>query len=251
MATTIEACVAPDWPLPPGVHALQTTRLGGCSDGPWRSFNLGAHVGDDPARVAANRDLLASRLPSIPIWLNQVHGTAVLDADSEVSEVSGVPTADAAVARKVGRVCVVMTADCLPVLLCDRSGTVVAAAHAGWRGLRAGVLEATVAAMKVPPSGLTAWLGPAIGPAAFEVGAEVRAAFVADDPAAADAFVRGAGDRYLADLYRLARQRLQGAGVTAIHGGGACTFGDPEHYFSFRRDGVAGRMATLIWREQR
>lgn len=248
MATTTEAWFAPDWPLPPGVHALQTTRHGGISDGPWQSLNLGDHVGDDPGRVAANRLLLSARLPEVPRWLNQVHGTTVLVADADIA---GVPEADAAVARKVGRVCVVMTADCLPVLLCDRAGSVVAAAHAGWRGLRAGVLESTVAAMQVAPANLTAWLGPAIGPQSFEVGAEVREAFVAADPVAAQAFVAGTDGRYLADLYLLARQRLLRMGVSSIHGGGLCTLCDPERYFSYRRDGVTGRMATLIWRQDR
>lgn len=246
MATTTEAWFTPDWPLPPGVHALQTTRLGGVSDAPWRSLNLGDHVGDDPARVAANRALLSARLPALPRWLKQVHGTTVLDADADIA---GVPEADAAVARKAARVCVVMTADCLPVLLCDRAGSVVAAVHAGWRGLRAGVLETSVAAMKVAPAGLSAWLGPAIGPLSFEVGAEVREAFVADDPGAIEAFVAGTDGRYLADLYLLARQRLLRTGVTEIHGGGFCTLRDPARYFSYRRDGITGRMATLIWRE--
>jgi polyphenol oxidase len=244
--TTTEAWFAPDWHLPPGVRALQTTRLGGVSAAPWQSLNLGDHVGDDPARVAANRSLLSAQLPALPCWLKQVHGTSVFDADTGTA---GVPEADAAVARTAGRVCVVMTADCLPVLLCDRAGSVVAAAHAGWRGLRAGVLEASVAAMKVAPASLTAWLGPAIGPQSFEVGAEVREAFVADDPAASQAFVAGTDGRYLADLYLLARQRLLRVGVTEIHGGGSCTLRDPERYFSYRRDGVTGRMATLIWRE--
>jgi YfiH family protein len=243
--TTTESWYCPDWPAPAGVRALQTTRCGGVSQAPWQSLNLGDHVGDRPEDVAANRARLATVLPSQPCWLRQVHGVTVFDADSAPHA----PEADAVMSRQAGRVCAVMTADCLPVLFCDRSGSVVAAAHAGWRGLRAGVLEATIAAMAVPPSHLMAWLGPAIGAASFEVGAEVREAFVADDPAADAAFVAGVGGRYLADLYQLARQRLQRAGVTDIHGGERCTLQDSERYFSYRRDGVTGRMATLIWRD--
>ncbi|MBW7900145.1 MAG: peptidoglycan editing factor PgeF [Rhodocyclaceae bacterium] len=241
-------CFVPDWPLPPGVRALQTTRAGGSSAGPWAGFNLGGHVGDDPAAVAANRAALARRLPAAPVWLAQVHGTAVADIDG-VAAGAPPPVADAAVARRAGRVCAVMTADCLPLLLCDRDGGVVAAAHAGWRGLCAGVIEATVAAMGVPAARLTVWLGPAIGPRAFEVGGEVRDAFLAHDAAAASAFVAGADGRWLADLHALARQRLAAMGVRDVHGGGECTFGDAGRYFSYRRDGVCGRMATLIWRE--
>lgn len=249
MVTTTRSCESwfvPDWPLPRGVHALQTTRCGGVSHGPWQGFNLGDHVGDEARHVEVNRALLSAVLPAAPRWLRQVHGIAVFDADSE--NPAG-PEADAAVARRAGVVCAVMTADCLPVLLCDRAGAVVAAAHAGWRGLRAGVIEASIAAMQVAPADLSAWLGPAIGPAAFEVGAEVREAFVADDPTAAVAFVAGTGGRWLADLYLLARQRLMRMGVADIYGGAACTVAEPERYFSYRRDGVTGRMATLIWRE--
>lgn len=248
MATTTEACYTPDWPVPPGVHALQTTRHGGVSKGVWQSLNLGDHVGDQATDVVANRELVSALLPSAPRWMNQVHGISVFDADVEEG---GIPEADAAVARRSGRVCVVMTADCLPVLFCDRAGSVVAAAHAGWRGLRAGVLEATIAAMDTAPSDLMVWFGPAIGPDAFEVGAEVREAFVRQDKAAAAAFVAGVGDRYQADLYLLARQRLQRAGVSSIHGGGECSFTDRERYFSYRRDGVTGRMATMIWLDDR
>lgn len=240
------AWFVPDWPLPHGVRALQTTRCGGVSQGPWRSFNLGDHVGDDAAHVADNRALLSAALPAAPRWLRQVHGTAVFSADSVEM---AVPEADAAVARRAGVVCAVMTADCLPILICDRAGSVVAAVHAGWRGLRAGVIEASVAAMQVAPKDLTVWLGPAIGPGAFEVGAEVREAFVADDPIAAEAFIPGTGGRWLGNLYMLARQRLRVAGVTEIHGGNSCTLAEPERYFSYRRSGVTGRMATLIWRE--
>lgn len=236
----------PDWPAPRGVRALQTTRLGGVSAGPWHSLNLGTHVGDDPAAVAANRARLRRALPAEPLWLEQVHGVVVADADGDLAP--GVPTADAVVARGAGRVCAVMTADCLPLLFCDRAGSVVAAAHAGWRGLCAGVVEATLAAMRVPPAEVLVWLGPAIGPSAFEVGAEVRAAFVAADAAAAAAFAPQPGGKWLADLWLLARQRLAACGVEAVFGGGQCTVASRGRYFSYRRDGITGRMATLIWR---
>ncbi len=237
--------LTPDWPAPPGVRALQTLRVGGCSPAPWDSFNLGDHVGDDPARVAANRAALRRRLPVEPAWLRQVHGTVAVDAAKCPENAE----ADAAYARQPGVVCAVMTADCLPVLFCDRAGSVVAAAHAGWRGLAAGVLEATIAALGVPAGELLAWLGPAIGPAAFEVGDEVRAAFVAADPAAAAAFAPHAPGKWLADLPQLARRRLQAAGVGWIGGGEICTWADPASYFSYRRDGITGRMATLVWLE--
>lgn len=236
----------PDWPAPARVRALQTTRLGGVSQPPWNTFNLGDHVGDDPSCVAANRAELRHALPAEPLWLQQVHGVRVVDAAVATNR----PEADAVCARQPGVVCAVMTADCLPVLFCDRAGTVVAAAHAGWRGLQAGVLEATIAAMGGEPAEILAWLGPAIGPAAFEVGDEVRAAFVAVNPAAAAAFRAHAAGKWLADIYCLARQRLQAAGIFSISGGGACTFSDPERFFSYRRDGSTGRMATLIWLEE-
>ena len=238
------AWIQPRWPAPSRVHALSTTRTGGCSHGPYDSLNLGTHVGDDPAHVLANRALLRGALPGEPCWLDQVHGTRVVAA----AEDEGVVEADAAFSRQSGRLCVVMTADCLPVLFCDRAGSVVAAAHAGWRGLHAGVLEATIAAMDVAPDQLIAWLGPAIGPDAFEVGDEVRSAFMEVDRAAEAAFRPSpAPGKWLADIYRLARQRLEGAGVGGIHGGDACTVGDPQRFFSYRRDGVTGRMASLIW----
>ncbi|MGE5470864.1 MAG: peptidoglycan editing factor PgeF [Bacteroidota bacterium] len=235
----------PDWPAPAHVRAVQTLRTGGCSAAPWDSFNLGDHVGDAAAQVASNRAVLRRQLPGEPLWLEQVHGTAVADADSS----AGRPQADAAIARQAGKVCAVMTADCLPVLFCDRAGTVVAAAHAGWRGLLAGVLETSLAKMAVPPGEILAWLGPAIGPASFEVGDEVRAAFVAHDPAATAAFRAHRSGKWLADIYTLARQRLDDAGVTSISGGGLCTVSDARRFFSYRRDGVTGRMATLIWLE--
>lgn len=233
----------PDWPAPARVRALQTLRRGGCSRAPWDSFNLGDHVGDDPAHVAANRAVLRAQLPTEPLWLKQVHGIAAVDAEKSTKIVE----ADAAFTRQADTVCAVMTADCLPVLFCDRPGTVVAAAHAGWRGLVGGVLEATIQEMAVPAGELLAWLGPAIGPSAFEVGDEVRAAFVADDPGASQAFVPHVPGKWLADIYTLARRRLRRAGVAAIYGGDLCTVSDPERFFSYRRDSVTGRQATLIW----
>ena len=238
----------PDWDLPAGVGALLTTRAGGQSVGPFASFNLGGHVGDDQLAVAANRARLRGFVPADPLWLSQVHGAAVANAD--VSE--GVPEADAVLARSSRRVCAVLTADCLPALLCDDDASVVAAAHAGWRGLAAGVLENTVREMGVPPHRLRAWLGPAIGPAAFEVGDEVRAAFVADDPEAATAFVaRPVAGKWLADLFVLARRRLVAAGVTRVSGGEVCTVSAPQRFYSYRRDGVTGRFASMVWLEGR
>ncbi|MGE5492866.1 MAG: peptidoglycan editing factor PgeF [Actinomycetota bacterium] len=237
--------IVPDWPAPTGVRALQTTRSGGLSAEPYDSLNLGDHVGDDPATVDANRRRLAALVPAEPVWLKQVHGVAVADA----GHAEAGSEADASVSRRQGRACVVMTADCLPVLLCDRAGTVVAAAHAGWRGLAAGVIEATVAAMDRPGDELLAWLGPAIGPDAFEVGDEVRAAFVAQDSRAAAAFVPGAPGKWLADIWLLARQRLAALGIHGVWGGGQCTVADRQRFFSYRRDGVTGRMGTFIWLE--
>lgn len=238
--------IVPDWPAPPQVRALVTTRSGGVSSTPYASLNLGSHVGDSPAAVERNRRLLAGHLPSEPLWLQQVHGTKVARADAVSSGVE----ADAAFTDRVGVVCAVMTADCLPVLLCDRAGSVVAAAHAGWRGLVAGVLERTVDGMGVPPAEVMAWLGPAIGPQAFEVGDEVRAAFCAHDPSAADAFAAGVrSGKWMADIYALARQRLRVAGVGRIDGGGMCTVADAGRFYSYRRDGVTGRFASLVWIE--
>jgi len=246
-----DCCVRIDWPAPGGVRAVSTTRQGGFSQPPFAGFNLGAHVGDDPGAVAANRAWLVEHwaLPRPPAWLSQVHGTRVVELTGD--EGAAPLQVDAAWTRVPGVVCAVMTADCLPVLLCDESGTRVAAAHAGWRGLSAGVLEATVAALG-SPGRLLAWLGPAIGPSAFEVGEDVRTAFVADDQAAAAAF-RNADvpGKYFADIYRLADLRLRRAGVTRIFGGGACTSREVDRFFSFRRDGVTGRMASLIWLDAR
>jgi polyphenol oxidase len=239
-----------DWPAPRGVRTLSTLRgdaQSGVSKGPYSGFNLGDHVGDDPLAVAENRHRLkaAAGLPSDPVWLSQVHGIQVADLDSSVA--SG--PADAAIARGSGKVCSILTADCLPILLASGLGDTVAAAHAGWRGLAAGVIEATVAAMGSPPESLMAWLGPAIGPQNFEVGTEVRDVFLDADPKAREAFQPNVRGRFMADLGMLARQRLQSLGVKRIYGSGECTFTRADRYFSHRRDGISGRQATLIWRE--
>ena len=219
------ASLIPQWPAPPRVRSLVTTRAAG-------------DLKTDEARAK-----LRGQLPAEPLWLKQVHGTTVVDASSAAAE----SEADAAVAQGPGRVLAIMTADCLPVLLCNRAGTVVAAAHAGWRGLVSGILERTVQSMKVPAGEVIAYLGPGIGAAAYEVGPELRQAFVDADPAAADAFKPGRGDRFHADLYALARQRLSKAGIMAAFGGMHCTFNERELFFSYRRDGVTGRMASLVW----
>jgi hypothetical protein len=235
--------ILPDWPAPARVKGLMTTRAGGVSQAPWAGLNLGDHVGDDPEHVAANRARLRQQLPNEPAWLRQVHGARVVETGREPN-----PEADAAFTRQPVQVCAVLTADCLPVLFCDRAGSVVAAAHAGWRGLAGGVLEATVAAMQVPPGEVLAWMGAAIGPQAFEVGDEVRQAFIAQHAEASEAFVpQPAPGKWLADIYRLARIRLNPIGVQAIYGGGRCTFNESDAFYSYRRDGVTGRMASLIW----
>ena len=235
--------IVPDWPAPPGVRALITTRAGGVSRGAYAGLNLGMGSGDDAGDVARNRASLRQWLPAEPLWLRQVHGTTVAEAGNMEDR----PEADAAVARRPGAVCAVLTADCLPVLLCDEAGTVVAAVHAGWRGLCAGVIEQTLRAMDRPPEALLAYLGPAIGPAAYEVGAEVREAFIAADPGSEAAFAPGKPGKFYADLYALARRRLAGSGVLMVYGGGYCTYSERERFYSYRRDGVTGRMASLIW----
>ncbi|WP_058973723.1 purine nucleoside phosphorylase YfiH [Type-D symbiont of Plautia stali] len=235
--------IIPDWPAPQRVQACSTTRHGGVSVAPWDSLNLGGHVGDNEMHVLQNRQRLTEGvLPSMPQWLNQVHGHAVarLPADEAL------PNADAAITRESGVVCAVMTADCLPVLFCSDDGSEVAAAHAGWRGLCNGVLEQTLAQFHCPASEIHAWLGPAIGPDAFEVGPEVRTAFMAHN-AQADAAFRPVDDKYFADIWQLARQRLQAAGVRSVSGTQRCTFTESADFFSFRRNGITGRMATLIW----
>jgi len=239
----LEHCLIPDWPAPKHVRAVQTTRNGGLSISPYTSLNLGDHVGDNPLTVERNRMLLQSLLPSEPVWLKQVHGTAVVDAGLT----SCWPQADACITSTPGAVCVIMTADCLPVLLCNKLGTLVGAAHAGWRGLCDGVIEQTVHSMNVPPQTLMAWLGPAIGPRAFEVGEEVREAFVARQPEASTAFVPVKDGKWLADLYLLARLRLSGLGIDQVYGGELCTYSDNKQFFSYRRDSTTGRMGTFIW----
>jgi hypothetical protein len=239
--------IEPQWPAPPGVRAAFTLRTGGVSAAPYDSFNCAAHVGDDAAAVTENRRRLCERLalPQPPAWLEQVHGT-------RVAVLRGAPEplapADAAVTRAAGCVCVVQVADCLPVLFASRDGAAVGAAHAGWRGLAAGVLEAAVRSLEADPGEVLAWLGPAIGPEAFEVGSEVRAAFLQEGPAAAAAFTPNARGRWQCDLTTLARQRLAALGVRQVYGGTWCTYADSARFFSYRRDGRCGRMAGLIWR---
>lgn len=236
--------ISADWSAPPHIRALTTTRLGGCSEGVYRSLNLGEHVGDAPERVAANRELLRQQLQwqKKPQWLSQVHGTGVVKASD-----AGVVEADACWTDEVGLPCVVMTADCLPVFFTDTKGSRVAVAHAGWRGLVDGVLEQTLTVFP-DPADVLVWLGPAIGPKAFEVGDEVRSQFCDVIAASNRAFVATATPhKWLADLYQLARLRLNAAGVQQIMGGQYCTFSQPEQFFSYRREGVTGRMASIIW----
>ena len=263
----------PEWPAPPGVRALSTFRSGGVSTARYASLNLGDHVGDSLQAVGENRRRLkaAAGLAAEPAWLTQVHGTNVVDLDAartrpvgqadhdaaaagtvfpaELGASEPLGPADAAFTRRRGRVCAILTADCLPIMLAADSGDLIAAAHAGWRGLAGGVIEATVEALQVAPERLVAWLGPAIGPEHFEVGAEVREALVKGDLGAEAAFVPNARGRFMADLNALARRRLAALGVSRIYGGGHCTYADGERYFSHRRDGVTGRQATLIWLE--
>ncbi|KTT17674.1 peptidoglycan editing factor PgeF [Pseudomonas putida] len=242
MSGLTQSLLTPDWPAPASVRACVTTRQGGVSLPPFDTFNLGDHVGDDPAAVAQNRLRLSGEFDIQPAWLKQVHGLAVVDADP-----SRVVEADASWTDRPGIACTVMTADCLPVLFCDQAGTQVAAAHAGWRGLAGGVLEATLDRLDVPPAQVLVWLGPAIGPQAFEVGLEVRDAFTAVHPEAARAFVDGERPgKLMADIYALARIRLAARGVTAVYGGGLCTVSD-ERFFSYRRTPQGGRFASLVW----
>lgn len=235
-----------DWPAPSTVRAITTLRGGGVSEGAYSSLNLAAHVGDAPDAVAVNRARLrtALNLDAEPLWLDQVHGTVTVDAQTDQSHVA---TADAAVCRGRGRPCAILTADCLPVVFCDLAGTRVGAAHAGWRGLAGGVLGATVEALDVSPDDLLAWLGPAIEQDAFEVGDEVREQFIARHAAAADAFIANPRARWQADLYALARIELASLGVRRVYGGGHRCFADSARFFSYRREKQTGRMATLIW----
>ena len=241
--------IIPDWPAPDRVRAASTTRAGGNSAGAWATLNLASHVADERAAVARNRARLrdALELPREPQWLSQRHGARVVDAGAQAIGAA----ADGSVARERGVVCAVLAADCMPVLLCDRGATVVAALHAGWRGIAAGIVEAGVRATGARPGELLAWLGPAIGSERYEVGLDVRDAILAGDPGASGAFFRavrtGRTDRWQADLDRIVRRRLARCGVTSVHGGSWCTASDPGRFFSHRRDGMTGRMATLIW----
>lgn len=246
MNTLTQHLLIPDWPAPAGVRACVTTRGGGVSLPPYESFNLGDHVGDDPAAVAENRRRLSSTFTIQPAWLKQVHGVVVADADPAI-----IAEADASCTSTPGIACTVMTADCLPALFCNRAGTRVAAAHAGWRGLAGGVLEATLDSLGAAPEDVLVWLGPAIGAQAFEVGSEVRDVFMTVHPETAAAFVPGAQPgKYLADIYALARMRLAARGVTAVYGGGECTVSDPRFY-SYRRNPNSGRFASLVWLDPR
>ena len=239
--------IAADWPAPDAVIAGTTLRFGGVSTGAFESLNLGAHVSDDKAAVDENRHRFAAfcELPSEPRWLRQVHGTTVVvdPAAADCAE------ADAAITRKPDVVCAVLTADCLPVIFSSADGAELAAAHAGWRGLASGVLEATIGEMSTAPADLLAWLGPAISQSAFEVGDEVREEFLARDPAAEEHFVSNEHGRWQADLYGLARLRLNGLGIGHISGGQYCTFSQPDRFFSYRRDGACGRMASFVFRK--
>ncbi|MDO6825148.1 peptidoglycan editing factor PgeF [Marinobacter sp. 1_MG-2023] len=250
-AVSVPVLIRPDWSAPANIRAVCTTRAGGVSEPPWSSMNLGDHVGDVPEHVRENRIRLAGacNLPADAFgWLSQVHGTEVVCLPAGVA--ATIPEADASFTRTVGRACTILTADCLPVILCDQNGTTVAAAHAGWRSLCGGVLENLVAKMEVPADTLMAWLGPAIGPKAFEVGPEVKAAFVSQAPGSEVAFsaVGARGGRYMADIYQIARKRLEALGVKNISGGNFCTVSDSQRFYSYRRDGQTGRMATAIWK---
>ncbi|TBR38241.1 peptidoglycan editing factor PgeF [Marinomonas agarivorans] len=241
-----DSIIIPDWPAPNNVRAFSSTRLGGKSTVPYDSLNLGGHVGDDPESVHSNRQrfMKQTSMPETLRWLQQVHGTSVVEWPSAQQ---GDIEADAAYSRVTHQVCAVMTADCLPILFCNAKGTEVAACHAGWRGLCAGVIEATLAKFSLLDDVLV-WLGPAIGPQKFEVGAEVRSAFMTHDPQAKHAFVPlETADKWLANLYLLARQRLVKQGVKQIYGGDFCTYTDTQRFFSYRRDKDTGRMATSIW----
>jgi polyphenol oxidase len=257
---TLNNIIVPNWPAPKNVHAIQTTRLRANIHAPSRAssqtpytfntpyddFNLGAHVGDDALKVAQNRQSLSQFVPSEPVWLNQVHGINVVDA----AQTDCITNADASFTTQKNVVCVTMTADCLPILICDTAGTLAASIHAGWRSLCDGVIEATIAKLNAKPADLMAWFGPAIGPNAFEVGAEVREQFIAQDGQAQAAF-KPRQDKFLANIYQIATQRLNNLGITQIYGGGIdtdfCTFTQKQQFYSYRRDGATGRMATLIW----
>ena len=241
--------IIPDWPAPAGVRAIITTRNGGFSYPPYDSLNLADHVGDRQDHVERNRAELRCylNLPSEPLWLNQAHGCVVASFACDEMRIE----ADATIADHPGKVCAVLTADCLPLLLCNRSGNRVAAVHAGWRGLAAGVIEATLSRFYESGESLLAWLGPAIGPNAFEVGKEVRETFLRQNPADEIAFQPAGPSHWMADIYQLARNRLESYDLRYIGGGDSCTVEERERFFSFRRDEITGRMASLIWIEPR
>ena len=236
--------IEPDWPAPERVGAVCSTRIGGCSQTPFDSFNLALHVGDDPARVRQNRarlrDLL--ELPAQPEWMRQIHSSRVVKLENDNSR-----EADAAITREPGRVAVVMTADCLPILLCNREGDEVAAVHAGWRGLQAGVIQATLAGMQSPAQQLMAWIGPGISQLHFEVGDEVREAFMAVKPGNADFFEAHGPGHWLCDLPGLAQRVLERANVAAVYRDPHCSYRDEKLFYSYRRQADTGRMAALIW----
>lgn len=243
------AVITPNWPAPANIRSLSTTRIGGFSLAPYDQFNLGDHVGDDPFSVSKNRQQLinSTNLPQSPYWLRQTHSIQAINTQDWHADIE----ADSCFSTTTDHICAVMTADCLPILLCDVDGNHVAAIHAGWRGLLAGVIENTIEKMTCPANQLLAWLGPAIGPTAFEVGAEIRDAFIAANAVDTTAFTSADNELWLADLYLLAGHRLQKSGITAIYGGDFCTFNDHHRFFSYRRDGVTGRMATMIWIEHK
>ena len=235
----------PDWPAPSTVKAFTTTRSRGNSLAPYNNFNLGTHVGDDPTAVDRNRQQLLSDLglPSAPIWIKQVHG---INAISLNTPHDGEPTADASYTHQTNQVCAVLTADCLPILLCNHQGTAVAAIHAGWRGLLAGIIDSTLSAMQLPGRELYAWLGPAIGPQAFEVNGEIVDSYIQRDPHNQAAFHKE-GSRWMGNLYQLATNNFAQCGVTQVYGGKLCTYNDEARFYSYRRDNITGRMATIIW----
>lgn len=240
-----DSLIVPDWPAPAMIKAFSTTRQGGFSLPPYDSFNLGTHVDDEPDTVIKNRDYLVdiAQLPESPRWLNQIHGTHVIDSNDWQLNID----ADAIVSQQTDHICTIMTADCLPLLLCNKQGDIVAAIHAGWRGLAAGIIEKTIVEFRCAPQDILVWLGPAIGPNQFEVGPDVYQTFIQHSAKAIRAFQQTDATHYLADIYLLARQRLTALGVSAIFGGDLCTASDQQHFFSYRRDDVTGRMASMIW----
>ena len=248
-ALDLADCIVPSWPAPPNVRAFVTTRAGGVSSGPYATLNVGFSTADERSAVEANRARLAALLPAEPRWLSQVHGARVVRAETVADRLEA---ADAAITREPHTVCAVLIADCLPVLLSDRAGTVVGAAHAGWRGLAAGVLDNTVSEIcrdNTAPEDLIAFLGPAIGPRAFEVGDDFYGAFTDNDSGSAAAFERTGAGKWHADLFALARRALARCGLSEVHGGGLCTYSDAQRFYSYRRGKVTGRMAAVIWRE--